>query len=148
MKTSKRIGGYLLFSMYILMHGCSSPTSEISPNLTLIQGDINGAIIKSGRNRLVVYGDPANVLSEADMVLFTHARRDVLWTGSSLVMNWAKAIVPSDESGLFTRIDSSSNLLTVLIKYTSVQNSPPKVVLLPPDVFWISLWQSNSSLSQ
>ncbi|KPL25789.1 MAG: hypothetical protein AMS23_04470 [Bacteroides sp. SM1_62] len=109
MKTSKRKGGYLLFSIYILIHGCSSPTSEISPNLALIRGDINGAIIKSGRNRLVVYGDPAHVLSGAEMVLCTHARRDVIWAGRSLVRNGAKAIVPSGEAGLFTRVDSCWN---------------------------------------
>jgi glyoxylase-like metal-dependent hydrolase (beta-lactamase superfamily II) len=113
MKTSKRKGGYLLFSIYILIHGCSSPTSEISPNLALIRGDINGAIIKSGGNRLVVYGDPAHVLSGAEMVLFTHARRDVIWAGRSLVMNGAKAIVPSGEAGLFTRVDSCWNNFSI-----------------------------------
>ncbi len=106
MKISKRKGAYLLFSIYILIHACSSPTSEISPNFSLIQGDINGAIIKSGRKRLVVYGDPAHALSGADMVLFTHARRDIIWAGKSLVMNGAKAIVPYEESGLFTKVDS------------------------------------------
>jgi len=112
MKTSKCKGGYLLYFIYLLIQACSSPTSEISPNLTLIRGDINGAIIKSGRNHLVVYGDPANDLSGADMVLFTHARRDVIWAGKSLVMNGAKAIVPSGESDLFTRVDSFWNDFT------------------------------------
>jgi hypothetical protein len=28
MKILKRTRGYLLFSIYILIHGCSSPTSE------------------------------------------------------------------------------------------------------------------------
>jgi len=106
MKTIKRTGGYLLFSIYILIYGCSGPTYDISPNFELIRGDINGAIIKSGRNRLVVYGDPSNVLSQADMVLFTHARRDVVWAGKSLVKKGAKAIVPLEESTLFTRVDS------------------------------------------
>ena len=111
--SSRRKGVYLLFFICILIHGCSSPTSEISPNLSLIRGDINGAIIKSGRNRrLVVYGDPANILSEADMVLFTHARRDVIWAGRSLVVKGAKAIVPSGESDLFTRVDSFWNDFT------------------------------------
>jgi glyoxylase-like metal-dependent hydrolase (beta-lactamase superfamily II) len=109
MKTSKLIRGYLLPFMYLLIQACSGPTSEISPNLTLIRGDINGAIIKSGRNSLVVYGDPAQVLPSAEMVLFTHARRDVIWAGKDLVMKGAKAIVPSNVSNLFTRIDSFWN---------------------------------------
>ena len=112
MKTSKLQGGYLLFAIYILINGCSSPSSEISPNLTLIRGDINGAIIKSGRNRIVIYGDPAHVLSGADMILFTHSRRDVIWAGKSLVMSGAKAIVPYGESDLFTRVDSCWNDFT------------------------------------
>ena len=104
-----RKGGLLLFTIYVLIHGCSGPTSKISPNLSLIRGDINGAVIKAGRNRLVVYGDPTDHLSSADMVLFTHARRDVVWAGKNLVRNGAKAIVPSSESGLFTRVDSFWN---------------------------------------
>ena len=52
--SSRCKGGYLLFFIYILIHGCSSQTSEISPNLALIKGDINGAIIKSGKNGHVV----------------------------------------------------------------------------------------------
>ncbi len=112
MKISNRKGGYLLFSIYILIHGCSGPTTKISPNLELIRGDINGAVIKSGKNRLVVYGDPSDVLSQADMVLFTHARRDVIWAGKNLVMKGAKAIVPFSESDLFTRVDSFWNVFT------------------------------------
>jgi len=106
MRISKLKGGYLLLSVYILIHSCSGPTSEVSPNLELIRGDINGAVIKSGKNRLVVYGDPSDALSQADMVLFTHARRDVIWAGKNLVMKGAKAIVPFSESDLFTRVDS------------------------------------------
>ena len=112
MRISKLKGGYLLLSVYILIHSCSGPTSEISPNLELIRGDINGAVIKSGKNRLVVYGDPSNALSQADMVLFTHARRDVIWAGKNLVMKGAKAIVPFSESDLFNRVDSFWNVFT------------------------------------
>jgi len=109
MRIIKFIGRNFLFFIYILIFGCTSSTYDISPNLALIQGDINGAIIKSGKNHLVVYGDPNHVLSGADMVLFTHARRDVIWAGKSLVKNGAKAIVPNEESGLFTRVDSFWN---------------------------------------
>jgi glyoxylase-like metal-dependent hydrolase (beta-lactamase superfamily II) len=112
MKISKHKGGYLLISIYILIHSCSGPTTKILPNLTLIRGDINGAIIKSDRNRLVVYGDPSQVLSGGEMVLFTHARRDVVWAGKNLVANGAKAIIPYAEAGLFTRTDSLWNDFT------------------------------------
>lgn len=104
-----RWGGFLLFSFSVLINGCSGPTTRISPNLELIHGDINGAVIKSGRNRLVVYGDPAGAVSGAEMVLFTHARRDVVWAGKDLVRNGAKAVVPYAEANLFTGVDSFWN---------------------------------------
>lgn len=109
MKTSRLILGNFVLIIYIFIQGCSGPTSRISNNLSLIRGDINGAFIKSGEHRLVVYGDPADVLSGADMVLFTHARRDVMWAGRKLVAKGAKAIVPLAEAGLFTRVDSFWN---------------------------------------
>jgi glyoxylase-like metal-dependent hydrolase (beta-lactamase superfamily II) len=112
MKTSRYRGRFLILLTCVLMQGCSGPAFEISPNLSLIKGDINGAIIKSGRNALVVYGDPAHVLSTAEMVLFTHARRDVVWAGRELLLRGAKAIVPADESALFTRVDSLWNDFT------------------------------------
>jgi glyoxylase-like metal-dependent hydrolase (beta-lactamase superfamily II) len=78
----------------------------------LIRGDINGALIHSGEDgesRLIVYGDPADVVSDADLVLFTHARRDVVWAGQDLVARGAKAIVPLSASGFFTGVDTFWN---------------------------------------
>ena len=36
-------------------------------------------VIERNGHRLVVYGDPAGTIRQADMVLFTHGRRDVVW---------------------------------------------------------------------
>ena len=105
MKVLVKGSGWLIFCFAILITACTGPSSKLSPNLTLITGDINGAIIKSGSKRLVVYGDPGGVLSGAETVLFTHARRDVVWAGRALVGKGAKAIVPAAESGFFTRVD-------------------------------------------
>lgn len=83
-----------------------SNITEISDNLSFIQGDINGAVIKSGNKNLIVYGDPENNIKKADMVLFTHAQRDVVWAGRNLVENGAKAVVPKNELAYFTNPDS------------------------------------------
>ena len=39
---------------------------------------------------------------KAEKVLFTHARRDVVWAGRALVANGAEAVVPEREKQLFT----------------------------------------------
>ena len=109
MKTWKNKGACLLLATVMLLSGCAGPTTRISRNLSLIRGDINGAVIESGKDRLVIYGDPAGVLPDADMVLFTHARRDVVWAGKNLVEKGARAVVPAAESGLFTSTDSVWN---------------------------------------
>jgi glyoxylase-like metal-dependent hydrolase (beta-lactamase superfamily II) len=109
MKTGKYKEACLLLTIAILLGGCAGPVTRMSPNLSLIRGDINGAVIESGKDRLVIYGDPAGVLSGADLVLFTHARRDVVWAGSHLVEKGAGTIVPAAESDLFTSVDSFWN---------------------------------------
>ncbi len=96
----------LLIGVVVLIGACESPKTKLSANLSLIHGDINGVIITSGKHRLVIYGDPENHLSGADMVLFTHARRDVSWAGQNLVKKGAKAVVPKNELGYFIHPDS------------------------------------------
>jgi glyoxylase-like metal-dependent hydrolase (beta-lactamase superfamily II) len=108
-RTSRLTAWYLLLLICMLLHACSGRKSRISPHLEWIQGDINGAFIRSGTKRLVFYGDPAGVLSKAEMVLFTHARRDVVWAGRDLVREGAEAVVPRGEAAFFTRVDSCWN---------------------------------------
>ncbi|MEN8156288.1 MAG: MBL fold metallo-hydrolase [Bacteroidota bacterium] len=90
----------------ILIGGCRNTTTRVSANLSFTEGDVNGAVITSGNHRLVVYGDPDNQLSTADMVLSAHARRDITRAGRALVSNGAKLVVPENELHYFTKADS------------------------------------------
>ncbi len=65
-------------------------------------GPVNGALIESGGQRVVVYGDLANAIEgRVNSVLFTHHRRDVVWAGRGLVEQGALAYVPEGERMYF-----------------------------------------------
>jgi len=80
-------------------------SDEVAPGLTMASGAINGACLRRGGKTLVVYGDPSGTWSDADTVLFTHHRRDVVCAGRALVERGAKAVVPAKEIGLFTGVN-------------------------------------------
>jgi len=89
---------------------CSNARNrELPENLILLDGDINGVMIRSGDRSLVIYGDPGNNVESADLILFTHARRDVVWAGKKLLREGTKAVIPEGDAGLFTRTDSFWN---------------------------------------
>ena len=72
----------LLFFVFSFQHGYSQ---KISPSVTMRPGAINGIVIERNGKTLAVYGDPGNEIKKAEMVLFTHFRRDVVWAGRTLV---------------------------------------------------------------
>jgi glyoxylase-like metal-dependent hydrolase (beta-lactamase superfamily II) len=76
---------------------------KLSPHISVSQNAVNGVFIENAGRVLVVYGDPERHLPKADMVLFTHSRRDVVWAGRDLVENGAKSVVPADEAQNFLR---------------------------------------------
>ncbi|MBN1508411.1 MAG: MBL fold metallo-hydrolase [Sedimentisphaerales bacterium] len=78
---------------------------EQSTLVSVVQGAVNGACIERDGRRVVVYGDPLQRWKTADMVLFTHGRRDVVWAGQSLVQNGAQCIVPAGEVEHFTEAE-------------------------------------------
>jgi len=77
----------------------------LSEHVSLIQGPVNGVSIEKDGARLVVYGDPAGKIAKAEMVLFTHSRRDVVWAGRKLVENGATAVVPESDIEKFTKVE-------------------------------------------
>jgi len=84
----------------------------LSPHVSVCQDTVNGVFISAGRlpaensgRTLVIYGDPASSLEKADMVLFTHSRRDVVWAGRKLVEGGAESIAPRAEVDNFTKVD-------------------------------------------
>ena len=66
----------------------------------MVSGPVNGAIIERNGKILSIYGDPSGKISKADMVLFTHFRRDVIWAGEKLLNSGTKGIAPAGEKAL------------------------------------------------
>ena len=58
---------------------------QLSKRVAIFRGPVNGVVIDAGKSRIVVYGDPDDMLDKAAAVLFTHSRRDVVWAGRKLV---------------------------------------------------------------
>ncbi len=97
-----------LLAILISTFHCSN-SKKLSHHVSITYGAVNGIFIEKNGSTLVVYGDPNQKLKKADMVLFTHSRRDVVWAGRKLVTNGAKAVVPVKETAYFTKVDSFWN---------------------------------------
>jgi len=78
---------------------------RLSDHVSFIPGPVNGVTIEKDKVRLVVYGDPAGKIDKAEMVLFTHSRRDVVWAGRQLVENGATAVVPDSDVEKFSNVE-------------------------------------------
>ena len=77
----------------------------LSPHVHVSRGTVNGVCIERNGHKLVVYGDPQERWKSADVVLFTHGRRDVVWAGRSLVDGGAEAVVPAGEVEQFSKAE-------------------------------------------
>ena len=75
-----------------LLHCRCSHPGNISDSVTLHTGAVNGVIVENDGKKLVIYGDPRDEIKKADMILFTHFRRDVIWAGKKLVKNGKQSI--------------------------------------------------------
>ncbi|HEY5916244.1 MAG TPA: hypothetical protein VIU13_02545, partial [Chryseolinea sp.] len=93
----------LLFFVFSFQQAYSQ---KISPSVSIRPGAINGIFIERNGRTLAVYGDPGNEIKKADMVLFTHFRRDVVWAGKTLVERGSHAVVPAKEKSYFVKGDS------------------------------------------
>jgi glyoxylase-like metal-dependent hydrolase (beta-lactamase superfamily II) len=81
--------------------------------VSFIPGPVNGVSIEKDNARLVVYGDPSGKIENAEMVLFTHSRRDVVWAGIGLVKSGATAVVPDGDVDNFTNVEKFWNEFTI-----------------------------------
>ena len=98
----KHIWIFLLFSCI----GQFGYSQEIPTNVRVTAGAVNGVFIERNGKTLVVYGDPNDEVKKADMVLFTHFRRDVIGAGRDLVAKGAVAVAPAAQREYFTKGDS------------------------------------------
>jgi glyoxylase-like metal-dependent hydrolase (beta-lactamase superfamily II) len=102
----------VLSILFLNTETSGQPLIQLSEHVSLIPGPVNGVCVGKDNARLVVYGDPAGVIENAEMVLFTHSRRDVVWAGQKLVENGATAIVPESDVDDFTKVEKFWNDLT------------------------------------
>jgi len=92
----------IAFLLAICISGPVKQPVEILPGLEVIHGPVNGVRIRKHGKEIAVYGDPRAEAPPAEMVLFTHHRRDVVWAGRRLVENGARSVVPAGEAELFS----------------------------------------------
>jgi glyoxylase-like metal-dependent hydrolase (beta-lactamase superfamily II) len=93
--------GALLVTAWVRGDCHAGAGQQQSTLLTVVSGAVNGVCIERDGHRLIVYGDPQQRWKTADMVLFTHCRRDVVWAGQALVQDGAQCVVPAAEAELF-----------------------------------------------
>ena len=123
----------IIIPLFLTLFQCST-SHKLSSHVTVNPGAINGVFIEKNGKTLVVYGDPENEIKNADMVLFTHSRRDVVWAGRQLVLNGAKALVPKGERFYFTRPDSFWTTFTQK-RFHDYYQETTKIPLQPLKVF-------------
>ncbi|HWQ53520.1 MAG TPA: MBL fold metallo-hydrolase [Bryobacteraceae bacterium] len=84
--------------------GAARPPVEIAPGVTVVEGAVNGVLIRAGGKVLAVCGDSRPEPPRADRVLFADHRRDTAWAGERLARQGAEAFVPAAELPLFTGV--------------------------------------------
>jgi glyoxylase-like metal-dependent hydrolase (beta-lactamase superfamily II) len=80
------------------------PVENITADVSVVHGPVNGVLIQRNGETLTVYGDPRPEPAKARQVLFTHHRRDVVWAGRRPVERGAEAVAPEAEKTLFTDV--------------------------------------------
>jgi glyoxylase-like metal-dependent hydrolase (beta-lactamase superfamily II) len=82
----------------VLLLALSLTGAPLPSGARFLEGPVNGLLLA---DRVLVYGDAGARLKSVSHVLFTHARRDVVWAGARLVKGGAMSIVPERERALF-----------------------------------------------
>ncbi len=99
------IVGVLVTITGLTVVGPTAANETLSASVSLSPGAINGICIERDGHRLVVYGDPQESWKTADLVLFTHGRRDVVWAGRALAEAGARSVAPAREVDQFAKVE-------------------------------------------
>ena len=122
-----------IFLLFVFFLQCSD-SQKISQSVWIRPGAVNGVFIKMNGENLVVYGDPKDEIRKAEMVLFTHFRRDVIWAGRNLVKNGALAVVPAGERAYFIRGDSIWTKF-ISARFHDTKSQTTKIAISPLKVY-------------
>ena len=82
---------------FLFLLGCLGWAGETQP-FRFVSGPVNGAFIEREGKSLAIYGDPSGKEPAPEMVLLTHARRDVTWAARGLAQPGAKVVAPVKEA--------------------------------------------------
>ncbi len=129
----KQLQKQILTRFIILLIPCTALSADripLSPHVTLIQEAVNGVVIEKGGRNLIIYGDPTSNTTNADMVLFTHHRRDIVWPGRFLVETGAQSVVPAIEVEKFTHVTEFWSAFTQK-RFHDYQQQGTKIITQP-----------------
>ena len=101
-----------VLALIFIGQSCYAEMIPLSDHVSLIPGSVNGVDIEKDDTHLVIYGDASGKIKRADMVLFTHSRRDVVWAGRELVENGTTAVVPESDVEKFRNVERFWNDFT------------------------------------
>jgi glyoxylase-like metal-dependent hydrolase (beta-lactamase superfamily II) len=87
-----------LAALELLVTAAAAGAGPLPAGVRFLPGPVNGLLVGE---KVLVYGDASGGVKPVAYVLFTEARRDVVWAGAPLVARGAKAIVPQLERALF-----------------------------------------------
>ena len=100
---------FLVLGLGLFVLGCGSEGPETLTSgevqTTFRRGAVNSLALEAGGQRVFVYGSPEGAEAEAEAVLFTHHRRDVVWSGRAVAEAGAKVYAPAAERPLFEEVD-------------------------------------------
>lgn len=95
----------LFLSFIFLFSNINSHSLEnINQGIKFYKEDVNSVILIHGNQNIAVYGTPSGYTENlnVDSVLFTHHRRDVVWSGMRALADGSKAIVPEGDKIYFS----------------------------------------------
>ncbi|MBW7989756.1 MAG: MBL fold metallo-hydrolase [Planctomycetes bacterium] len=102
----------VLLILSLTGQSCYADVIQLSDHVSLIPGPVNGVDIEKDNAHMIIYGDPSGEIKNADMVLFTHSRRDVVWAGRELVENGATAVAGESDVEKFNNAERFWNDFT------------------------------------
>ena len=119
----------LFFLSFVVYIPCLY-SQQMSPSVRISPGAVNGVLIQRNGKTLVVYGDAKGEVKKAEMVLFTHFRRDVIWAGRDLVKKGSLAIAPLAQKPYFIKGDSIWKKSTAS-RFHDYANQTTKIAISP-----------------
>src|ERR1700722_668238 len=81
----------------LIVTAAAGGAGPLPPSVQFLPGPVNGLLVG---NKVLVYGDARGRVNSVPYVLFTEARRDVVWAGAALAARGAKVVAPELERAL------------------------------------------------